>query len=118
MDGPIDSINSFSALKPEDQDCEPDKAIKVYSFACRIAYPEQAAHYEHQLTLTHRHRNLLTEILLKGRETYRGIINKSLGVDIKELQDKADKITTEIGTVKQEIGDWKKKNGQVKPIRS
>jgi hypothetical protein len=34
----------------------------------KIAYPEEAAHVEHQLTLTRRHRNLLTETLLKGRE--------------------------------------------------
>ena len=30
--------------------------VKVYSYACKITYPMDAAHVEHQLTLTHRHR--------------------------------------------------------------
>src|SRR5208337_4634474 len=71
---------------------KPAKAVKVFSYACKIAYPEEAAHVEHQLTLTHRHRNLLTETLLKGREKYREIIKEHLGLDIKALEEQAKEI--------------------------
>jgi hypothetical protein len=72
MDALVDPIDSTPIPTPvEDQQDKPAKAIRVFSYACKIAYPEEAAHVEHQLTLTHRHRNLLTEIILKGREKYR-----------------------------------------------
>jgi hypothetical protein len=90
------------------------KAVKEFSYACKIAYPEEAAHVEHQLTLTHRHRNLLTETLLKGREKYRDIIKEHLGWDIKPLEEQAEEITTEIKAVQHEISAWKKQNRTTK----
>jgi hypothetical protein len=115
MDAPIDLIDSTPFPAPEeDQDHKPANAIKVFSYACKIAYSEEAAHVEHQLTLTHRHRNLLTETLLKGREKYREIINEHLGLDIKALEKQAEEITTEIKGVQQEISDWKKQNRTTK----
>ena len=115
MDALIDPIDSTPLPTPEeDQDNKPAKAIKVFSYACKIAYPEEAAHVEHQLTLTHRHRNLLTETLLKGREKYREIIKEHLGLDIKALEEQAEEITTEIKAVQQEISDWKKQNRTTK----
>ena len=115
MDAPIDLIDSTPFPAPEeDQDHKPANAIKVFSYACKIAYSEEAAHFEHQLTLTHRHRNLLTETLLKGREKYREIIKEHLGLDIKALEEQAEKITTEIKGVQQEISDWKKQNRTTK----
>jgi hypothetical protein len=106
MDELIDPIDLRSLPTPEeDQDNKPAKAVKVFSYACKIAYPEEAAHVEHQLTLTHRHRNLLTETLLKGREKYREIIKEHLGLDIKTLEEQAEEITTEIKEVQQEISD-------------
>jgi hypothetical protein len=115
MDAPIDLIDSTPFPAPEeDQNHNPANAIKVFSYACKIAYSEEAAHVEHQLTLTHRHRNLLTETLLKGREKYREIINEHLGLDIKALEKQAEEITTEIKGVQQEISDWKKQNRTTK----
>jgi Putative transposase DNA-binding domain len=115
MDELIDPIDLRSLPTPEeDQDNKPAKAVKVFSYACKIAYPEEAAHVEHQLTLTHRHRNLLTETLLKGREKYREIIKEHLGLDIKTLEEQAEEITTEIKEVQQEISDWKKENRTTK----
>jgi hypothetical protein len=111
MDALIDPIDSTPLPTPEEQqDNKPAKAVKVFSYACKIAYPEEAAHVEHQLTLTHRHRNLLTETLLKGREKYREIIKEHLGLDIKALEEQAEEITTEIKAVQQEISDWKRQN--------
>jgi hypothetical protein len=115
MDALIDPIDSTPLPTPEeDQDNKPANAVKVFSYACKIAYPEEAAHVEHQLTLTHRHRNLLTETLLKGREKYREIIKEYLGLDIKVLEEQAEEITTEIKAVQQEISDWKKQNRTTK----
>jgi hypothetical protein len=115
MDAPIDLIDSTPLPVPEeDQDNKPANAIKVFSYSCKIAYAEEAAHVEHQLTLTHRHRNLLTETLLKGREKYREIIKEHLGLDIKALEEQAEEITTEIKAVQQEISDWKKQNRTTK----
>ena len=115
MDALVDPIDSTPLSTPEeDQEDKPAKAIRVFSYACKIAYPEEAAHVEHQLTLTHRHRNLLTEIILKGREKYREIIQEYLGLDIKALGDKAEEITTEIKAVHQGISDWKKQNRTTK----
>jgi hypothetical protein len=115
MDAPIDLIDSIPLPAPEeDQDNKPANAIKVFSYACKIAYSEEAAYVEHQLTLTHRHRNFLTETLLKGREKYREIIKEHLGLDIKALEEQAEKITTEIKAVQQEISDWKKQNRTTK----
>jgi hypothetical protein len=115
MDALIDPIDSTPLPTPEeDQDNKPSKAIKVFSYACKIAYPEEAAHVEHQLTLTHRHRNLLTETLLKGREKYREIITEHLGLDIRALEKQAEEITTEIKAVQQEISDWRKQNRTTK----
>jgi len=115
MDALVDPIDSTPLPTPEeDQEDKPAKAIRVFSYACKIAYPEEAAHVEHQLTLTHRHRNLLTEIILKGREKYREIIQEHLGLDIKALGDKAEEITTEIKAVHQGISDWKKQNKTTK----
>ena len=58
----VDPIDSTPLPTPEeDQDNKPTKAMRVFSYACKIAYPEEAAHVEYQLTLTHRHRNLLTD---------------------------------------------------------
>jgi hypothetical protein len=119
MDALIDPIDSTPLPTPEeDQDNKPANVVKVFSYACKIAYPEEAAHVEHQLTLTHRHRNLLTETLLKGREKYREIIKEHLGLDIKALEEQAEEITTEIKAVQQEISDWKKKTRQLKPNRT
>ena len=115
MDALIDPIDSTPLPTPEeDHDNKPSKAIKVFSYACKIAYPEEAAHVEHQLTLTHRHRNLLTETLLKGREKYRGIIKEHLGLNIKALEEQAEEINTDIKAVQQEISDWKKQNRTTK----
>jgi hypothetical protein len=115
MEALIDPIDSTPLPTPEeDQDNKPAKAVKVFSYACKIAYPEEAAHVEHQLTLTHRHRNLLTETLLKGREKYREIIKEHLGLDIKTLEEQAEEITTKIKAVQQEISDWKKQNRTTK----
>jgi ribosomal protein L32 len=115
MDALIDPIDSTPLPTPEeDQYNKPAKAVKVFSYACKIAYPEEAAHVEHQLTLTHRHRNLLTETLLKGREKYREIIKEHLGLDIRALEEQAEEITTEIKAVQQEISDWRKQNRTTK----
>lgn len=115
MEALIDPIDSTPLPTPEEnQDNKPAKAVKVFSYACKIAYPEETAHVEHQLTLTHRHRNLLTETLLKGREKYREIIKEHLGLDMKALEEQAEKITTEIKAVQQEISDWKKQNRTTK----
>src|SRR6516162_1324780 len=115
MDALIDPIDSTPLPTPEeDQDNKPAKTVKVFSYACKIAYPEEAAHVEHQLTLTHRHRNLHTETLMKGREKYRQIIKEHLGQDIKALEEQAEEITTEIEAVQQEISDWKKQNRTTK----
>ena len=114
----IRSIQHPSPTPEEDQDNKPANAIKVFSYACKIAYPEEAAHVEHQLTLTHRHRNLLTETLLKGREKYREIIKEYLGLDIKALEEQAEEITTEIKAVHLEISDWKKQNRTTKPSQT
>jgi hypothetical protein len=111
MDAPINLIDSIPLPAPEkDQDNKPSTAIKVFSYACKIVYAEEAAHVEHQLTLTHRHRNLLTETLLKGREKYREIIKEHLGLDIKALEERAEEMATEIKAVQQEISDLKKQN--------
>ena len=111
MDAPINLIDSIPLPAPEkDQDNKPSNAIKVFSYACKIVYAEEAAHVEHQLTLTHRHRNLLTETLLKGREKYREIIKEHLGLDIKALEERAEEMATEIKAVQQEISDFKKQN--------
>jgi len=115
MDALIDPIDSTPLPTPEgDHDNKPARVVKEFSYACKIAYPEEAAHVEHQLTLTHRHRNLLTETLLKGREKYREIIKEHLGLDIKALEEQAEEITTEIKAVQQEISDWKKQNRTTK----
>jgi hypothetical protein len=115
MDALIDPIDSTPLPTPEeDQDDKPANVVKVFSYACKIAYPEEAAHVEHQLTLTHRHRNLLTETLLKGREKYREIIKEHLGLDIKALEEQAEEITTEIKAVQQKISDWKNQNRTTK----
>ena len=115
MDAPINLIDSTPISAPEeDQDYKPAKAIKVFSYACKIVYSEEAAYVEHQLTLTHRHRNLLTETLLKGREKYREIIKEHLGLDIKALEEQAEEIATEIKAVQQEISDLKKQNRTTK----
>ena len=58
MDALIDPIDSTPLPIPEDQDNKPAKEIRVFSYACKIAYPEEAAHVEHQFTLTHRHRGI------------------------------------------------------------
>jgi hypothetical protein len=119
MDAPINLIDSTPLpAREEDHDNKPANAIKVFSYACKIAYSEEAAHVEHQLTLTHRHRNLLTETLLKGREKYREIIKEHMGLDIKALEEQAEEITTDIKAVQQEISDWKKKTGQLKSCRT
>jgi hypothetical protein len=109
-DGSVDSTPAHSQGIRQ----QTAKAVKVFSYACKIAYPEEAAHVEHQLTLTHRHRNLLTETLLKGREKYREIIKEHLGLDIKALEEQAEEITTEIKAVQQEISDWKNQNRTTK----
>src|SRR5271156_5322483 len=115
MDAPINLIDSAPlSASEEDQDNKPANAIKVFSYACKIVYSEEAAHVEHQLTLTHRHRNLLTEILLKGREKYREIIKEHLGLDIKALEEQAEAIATKIKAVQQEISDLKKQNRTTK----
>jgi hypothetical protein len=104
MDALVDPIDSTPLPTPEeDQDIKLANAVKVFSYACKIAYPEEAAHVEHQLTLTHRHRNLLTETLLKGRIKYREIIKEHLGLDIKALEERAEQITTDIKAVQQDI---------------
>ena len=111
MDAPINLIDSIPFPAPEkNQDNKPANAIKVFSYACKIVYAEEAAHVEHQLTLTHRHRNLLTETLLKGREKYREIIKEHLGLDIKALEERAEEMATEIKAVQREISDLKKQN--------
>ena len=114
MDALIDPIDSTPLPIPEDQDNKPAKAIRVFSYACKIAYPEEAAHVEHQLTLTHRHRNLLTETILKGREKYREIIKEHLGLDIKALEEQVEEITAKIKAAEQEISDWKRLNRTTK----
>jgi hypothetical protein len=47
--------------------------VKVYSCACKISYPMDATLVEHQMTLSHRHRNVLAETLIEGRKHYRQI---------------------------------------------
>jgi hypothetical protein len=88
--------------------------VKVYSFSCKFAYPEEAALFEHQFTLKSRHRNSLTEILLKGRAEYRAVIKEHLGLDVVALQMAAELKTAEIKAIKDEISAWKQRNGSRK----
>ncbi len=94
----------------EEQHTENTNTVKVYSYACKITYPMDAAHVEHQLTLTHRHRNLLTEALLQGRKQYRQIIREHLGLDIEELESQANELTEKIAELKTQLAEWKKQN--------
>ena len=55
----------------------------------RFSIPSDAAQVEHQLTLAHKHRNLLTEAPLKGRKHYRQLIKSHLGLDTKELEHRS-----------------------------
>lgn len=84
--------------------------VKVYSYFCKFPYPEEAAHFEHQFTLKHRHRNSLTEILLKGREAYRAIIKDNLGLDVVALEKALEAKTSEINAIKDEIASWKQRH--------
>jgi hypothetical protein len=42
----------------EKQIPEKDITVKVYSYACKISYPMDAALVEHQMTLSHRHASI------------------------------------------------------------
>ena len=94
----------------EKQIPEKDTTIKVYSYACKISYPMDAALVEHQMTLSHRHRNMLTEALVEGRKRYRQIIKEHLGLDIKRLEEKDEELTGAIEAIYQELANWKEEN--------
>ena len=89
----------------EKQIPEKDTTVKVYSYACKISYPMDAALVEHQMTLSHRHRNMLTEALLEGRKRYRQIIKEHLGLDIKRLEEKDEELTGAIEAIYQELAN-------------
>ncbi len=94
----------------EKQIPEKDTTIKVYSYACKISYPMDAALVEHQMTLSHRHRNGLTEALVEGRKRYRQIMKEHLGLDIKGLEEKDEELTGAIEAIYQELANWKEEN--------
>ena len=106
---PCDRFHDL-AKTSEKQIPEKDTTVKVYSYACKISYPMDAALIEHQMTLSHRHRNMLTEALVEGRKRYRQIIKEHLGLDIKGLEEKDEELTDAIDSIYQEIADWKKEN--------
>jgi hypothetical protein len=99
-----------SIVPPEKQIPEKDTTVKVYSYACKISYPMDAALVEHQMTLSHRHRNGLTEALLEGRKRYRQIIKEHLGLDVKGLEEKDEELTGAIEAIYQELANWKEEN--------
>jgi hypothetical protein len=94
----------------EKQIPEKDTTVKVYSYACKISYPMDAALVEHQMTLSHRHRNMLTEALIEGRKRYRQIIKEQLGLDINGLEKKDEELTGAIEAIYQELANWKEEN--------
>ena len=81
--------------------------VKVYSYACRLIYSEDAEAVQQQISLTHEHRNLLTEILLEGRKAYRALIAERCGVDLSDLEDKREALLDEAKTLKAQINQWK-----------
>jgi Putative transposase DNA-binding domain len=83
---------------------------KVYVFPCKFAYAEEAALFEHQLTLSHRHRNKLTEIYLQTRQAFRQTRQQLLGEDLDELEQQAKEIEEQKDQVKEEINKWKTDN--------
>jgi hypothetical protein len=86
-------VSRSSIVPPEKQIPEKDTTVKVYSYACKISYPMDAALVEHQMTLSHRHRNGLTEALLEGRKRYRQIIKEHLALEVKGLEEKDEELT-------------------------
>jgi Putative transposase DNA-binding domain len=106
---PCDQFHDLAETS-EKQIPEKDTKVKVYSYACKISHPMDAALVEHQMTLSHRHRNVLTEALIEWRKRYRQIIKEHLGLDIKGLEEKDEELTGAIDSIYQEIADWKKEN--------
>src|SRR5260370_17648736 len=65
---------------------------------------------EPQMTLSHPHRNVLTEALVEGRKRYRQIIKEHLGLDIKGLEEKDEELTGASEAIYQELANWKEEN--------
>src|SRR5260370_14917448 len=65
---------------------------------------------QHQMELSHRHRNVLTEALVEGRKRYRQIIKEHLGLDIKGLEGKDEELTGAIEAIYQHLANWKEEN--------
>ena len=100
----------YLAEASEKQIQEKGTTVKVYSYACKISYPMDAALVEHQMTLSHRHRNVLTEALVEGRKRFRQIIKEHLGLDIKGLEEKDEELTSAIEAIYQQLANWKEEN--------
>ena len=81
--------------------------VKVYSYACRLIYSEDAEPIQQQISLAHEHRNLLTEILLESRKAYRALMVEHCGVDLSDLEDKRKKLLDEAKTLEAQIKQWK-----------
>ena len=77
---------------------EDAQSVKVYSYTCKIRNAKDAALVQEQISLAHKHRNTLTEALLKGRTAHRAIIKEHLGLEIKELETEADQINSIIAS--------------------
>lgn len=105
---------THSIERPHTTDHTPKKQIRFYRYSCKITYPMDAAQVEHQFTLAHRHRNLLTQILLRGRERYWEIIRQHLHLDLESLEKQAEELSNEIATFSKQITDWKKENRTAK----
>src|SRR5260370_30626560 len=65
---------------------------------------------EPQMTLSHPHRNVLTEGVVEGRKRYRQIIKEHLGLDIKGLEGKDEELTGAIEAIYQQLANWKEEN--------
>jgi Putative transposase DNA-binding domain len=105
IDHPVSTDLLSQPETPEDA-----QSVKVYSYACKIRNAEDAALVQEQISLAHKHRNTLTEALLKGRTAHRAIIKEHLGLEIKELETEADQINSQIKTIRDQIGKYKKAN--------
>jgi hypothetical protein len=83
------------------------KDVKVYSFAAKVRYPEDAENIQLQLSLSHEHRNKLTELVLANRKVYRQLVKNHCGVDLEALETQRDAILSEITELKTAINQWK-----------
>jgi hypothetical protein len=81
--------------------------IKAYSYAAKLLYAEDAEAVQEQLSLSHEHRNKLTEIVREARSTWRQLIKTHCGLDLEQLESGRDAILEEINATKDAINQWK-----------